>query len=222
VNPTTAFQKTVATPVVADHTAAWLDFWSKILAAWAWPIGAIVLALIFAPQIRKLVENLARLKLPGLELVLREKAAQLAEQTEPRATEPISTEAIVGLVQGVGAVAAFGSKIWDAWRDPVLTVQGAWSAIEQALREAAGKHGLDVAEMPLPKVEAHLLNNKLITLDTLKNIQAAREFQSLAQRDPGSLQSDSAALYLSSSRRIVENIGREAGMGDIQGAARAS
>ncbi len=105
----------------------------------AWPVGVVILAGMFSPQIRDLLARLTHVKASGVEFDFSEKL-DAAERT--MSLKPHAQPGIVPHNQAVPPSAAQTSPTVTASLPPDYIIQQAWQQVDGRLRSLAAARGI--------------------------------------------------------------------------------
>jgi membrane-associated protease RseP (regulator of RpoE activity) len=225
-----------------DHTAAWLTFWAKTIAALAWPVALVCLALLFHGPLMALLEKLRDFEGWGVKASFGERVGKLADDTArvvppppPRAERPgIGFPHPPAPSQGIGfpdppaPAAASGPPKFRATPPDTPAAQPAFhgggpiqSPVEVILEgwrnieralQAAGAAQGD-AYMTDTLLISVLVEKGKLRPETLALVDQARDLRnSVLHRRGAPPDAGVAMIYFNSARSIAQAILRDAGI----------
>lgn len=188
--------------VEADHEAIWvevIDNTGDVLAAAAWPVAAVVVALLLRKEIAGLINRLKHLKLGGFEASVDEQIRETLADAEP-APAPAQVPPALGTVSGLTT-----SELLTL--PPIEGIITSWRLVERALSKAyraqTGEGGAPVGTMLRQLKSANVLPNDLIA--------RIRELQLLRNRVVHETETDlspvSVRLYAQSALDAARQLG---------------
>ena len=161
----------------------WLTFISEIVKACAWPIAVIVIVAFLKKPLTKLLQEVIRFKWKDLEIEFDKEIRQIKTQAEkhlPPPTIKITTGDTIVVGTGEGASISEGQSAFLRLAElyPAAAILQAWLVLENSLREAAKRIGIQDSDRGTTMMLAQELYKQgkfdRETFDIFKNIRELR------------------------------------------------
>lgn len=188
----------------------WLAFWASVIGSLAWPATIVVVVLIFRKQLLAAAPWLRELEVGNVKMKFAEelaKAANAAEAMQPPnapAPHPVADR-----------------DLMLAEHAPIGLVLQSWMTIDQALADAANRHGLSTSSSlrtaPAHRVIADLEERRLITPATTQTLRYLRDLRNQVAHRRGVIDTDQALEYARLAKKVVDALNEEPG--EIPGVA---
>lgn len=189
-----------------------LDMCATIGAASAWPIAAVIIAIIFRSQLRKLIDKISDFKGFGVEAKFGEKLEDLAEQVADNATTnsapPSADREIIANTEGSSreTEAPFkridASKMSEVERElllslrPDVAIMDGWLRIQRALFDLSARIGVSEPRGSAYQVIRNLEKLGFIDSPMAEQLQKARHLRNIvAHGHNDTITRSEAALY---------------------------
>jgi Domain of unknown function (DUF4145) len=177
-----------------------LAFIAAIVGSLAWPVTLIVIVLIFRRQLLAAAPWLRELEVGNVKLKFAEelaKATTAAEEMEPQ-NRPAST-----------APTVTDRDMLLAEHAPIALVLQSWLAVENALADAAMRHGLSTSSgtpraVPAFRLIEDLEARRVITPATAQTLSYLRQLRNQVAHHKGSIDTDQALEYARLANKVVD------------------
>jgi hypothetical protein len=178
----------------------WLAFIAAVVGSLAWPVTLIVIVLIFRRQLLAAAPWLRELEVGNVKLKFAEelaKAATAAEEIEPQ-KQPAPV-----------APPVTDRDLLLAEHAPIGLVLQSWMTVENALADAAVRHGLSMSSgtpraVPSYRLIEDLEARRVITPATAQTLSYLRQLRNQVAHHKGSIDTDQALEYARLAKKVLD------------------
>lgn len=149
----------------------WLQFFTSIIGSLAWPVAAVVCAMLLRSELVNLLRRLRRLKFKGAEAEFTDKLEELEEDVAEIPELVALPEAIQRTEERLASVGQFSNN---------SAVFVAWLVVESAILNLARDAGMLRPNMPASIAAQRLLDKELIGDSTYRAIRELQELRDIA------------------------------------------
>lgn len=186
----------------------WLEFTASILSSTAWPISAVMIALVFKSPIARLLERVKTAKVFGAELGIGDELQAIRDRVElaPKAV-PIEAAKLPAPAIDLGV-----EKLKDALskESATGTIVAAWLDLEAGLKSISEVNGLNWSGQVLRSIR-ELQSSNLVPQETANAIFSLRDLRNKVVHSRDAIVTiEEAAAYRSTVQEVLSTIGLNA------------
>ena len=223
---TTKVTKMITTTSSAthDHTVAWLEFWSKIAGAIAWPCAVVILALLFAGPLRRILAKIVQFEGWGAKATFSEDvmtlaagASQASDEAGDAIANPFGQPTDVNAAEYVDPdraaqretlnqlTSAGRALAQHRWGEPRTIILEAWLEIERAINYLYTQTNLPGC-LATGKAFDLLRRNGTIPEDLAQKVTDARTIRNKAVHDFEAPSVSDAAIYAQAAKELARQL----------------
>jgi hypothetical protein len=172
-------------------------FIAEMTKALAWPLGAVIVVVIFRTQLGGLPDRMKHLKAPGIELDFTDKLDKVAGSL------PVETGDASNVLPASQEKPSDIASMMQSGVPPAYIINSAWNLLERRLRKLYGIHASEDERRKPPRDILKIAAELQIPLESIESIKTLQSIRDEAAHTSNSLKPNDALRYVDLVSKVI-------------------